>query len=65
MPSDKEGRRLLGGTGAATATLDWGESRALQTEIALGCDRVYSKRGTVQPQDSGVMRTKFAGQRAG
>jgi len=41
----REGRRLLGGTGAATATLDWGESRALQAEIALGFFECTPKGG--------------------
>jgi len=42
---NEEGRRPLGGTGAATATLDWGESRALQAEFALGFFECTPKGG--------------------
>src|SRR5690606_4438526 len=50
-----EGRRPLGGTGAATATLDWGESRALRIRACarLCCsvlqkgDRATGPRGPV------------------
>jgi hypothetical protein len=34
-PLTREGRRLLGGTGAATVAPDWGESLALLVKLSF------------------------------
>jgi hypothetical protein len=51
-PGGEEGRRRLGGTDAATATLDWGESLRAAYRICIRRLLVYSSKPPVQERKS-------------
>ena len=54
---NKKGRHLLGGTGAAAATHDWGESSCVARQTFIRRTIVYPVRGGTQGDKIGVRRT--------